>query len=164
MQRPTILLVLAAGALGAQGEIIQSFVELNGSQSVPSTGSPGVGFATVIVDTQTRDIQITGEFSGLLGLVFAAHIHGPADVGVNSPIVIHPLELVLSEDRHSGTFTLDDRLTRGQLDIFLDSRTYLNIHSSEFRDGEIRGQVVVPAPGALATIALGGLVATRRRR
>ena len=42
-------------------------------------------------------------------------------------------------------------------------KAYLNIHTSAFPGGEIRG-FLVPAPGAAAMLGLSGLVALRRRR
>ena len=64
----------------------------------------------------------------------------------------------------SGTFHASQRLSASQLSVILDSRSYLNIHTTAFLGGEIRGQIVVPAPGGLGVLALGGLVVTRRRR
>ncbi len=48
-----------------------------------------------------------------------------------------------------------------------EGRSYLNIHSSTFGGGEIRGFLVVPEPGTAALLALGGmgiLLATLRAR
>ena len=164
MQRPIILGVLAASAAISQAEVITlNHVVLDGFQTNPPTESPATGLATVIVDTETRDILIDGSFSGLLGTLTFGHIHGPADADQNSPIVIFPLDFV-TDDGHSGTFSLDAHLTQFQLGAFLDSRTYLNLHSSEFRDGEIRGQIVVPSPSGLGLLSVGAMFAVRRRR
>lgn len=164
MQRPIMLGILATSVALAHAEIITiDDVVLDGFQTIPATNSPAIGHAIVSVDTDTRDILINGTFSGMLGTVFGGHIHGPADADQNSPIVIFALDIV-SQDGHSGSFSLDARLTQFQLSAFLDSRTYLNLHSTEFRDGEIRGQIVVPAPSVAALLPLGGLMLTRRRR
>ena len=40
---------------------------------------------------------------------------------------------------------------------------YVNIHSSAFPGGEIRG-FLVPTPGTAMIVGLGGLLAARRRR
>ena len=46
-----------------------------------------------------------------------------------------------------------------------DGKAYFNVHTSSFAGGEIRGFFrIVPTPGSLGLMALGGLCAVRRRR
>jgi hypothetical protein len=48
---------------------------------------------------------------------------------------------------------------------FEEGRAYLNIHTTAFPGGEIRGFLIaVPAPATGAVLAMAGLVAARRRR
>lgn len=164
MQRPILLLLIGSSAFAAQGGIITTVVHLDGFQPVPPTGSTATGIATVTVDTDTRDISVQGSFSGLTSAVSAGHIHGPADAGQSSQVVILPLVLERDDDFLSGTFTVDARLSRGQFESYLESRTYINLHTASFPAGEIRGQIVVPSPGGLGVLALGGLIGLRRRR
>ena len=62
--------MVAALLLGqaAYGSVITYSAVLLGTSEVPSTGSPGTGQATVIINTlaQTMEVQVT--FSGLGGL------------------------------------------------------------------------------------------------
>src|ERR1035437_3164279 len=69
--------MVAALVLGqaAYGSVITYSAVLIGTSEVPSTGSPGTGQATVIINTlaQTMEVQVT--FSGLQGTTTASHIH-----------------------------------------------------------------------------------------
>jgi hypothetical protein len=65
----------------------------------------------------------------------------------------------------SGTLSGRGTFTLTQVAQFAQNLGYVNVHSSQFPGGEIRGQLIlIPAPGAAAVAGLGGLLATRRRR
>ena len=138
-------------------------IMLDGFQPVPPTGSLATGIASIEINTSTRDIHVEGSFEGLEGDVLFGHLHGPADFGQSSPLVIFALQID-GDFMRSGTFSADVRVNQFQFNAIMDSRTYLNIHSVAHPSGEIRGQVVVPAPSTLAGIMGFGLIATRRRR
>jgi CHRD domain len=138
-------------------------IGLDGFQPVPPTGSLATGTAIMTIDTDTRDIHVEGSFEGLGSNVLFGHLHGPADIGQISPIVIFAL-VIESDTLRSGTFHADARVNQFQFNAIMDSRTYLNIHSTDFQSGEIRGQVIIPAPGALGVLAGAGFIGLRRRR
>ena len=163
MYRTAVAVAVSLMSSGAVGEIITIDVGLDGSQPAPPTGSLATGIASVQIDTLTRDISVQGSFSGLEGDALFGHLHGPADFGHPSPIVIFPL-LIEGDFMRSGTFSADVRVSRFQFDVIMSSRSYLNIHSVAFPSGEIRGQVVIPAPAGLGVFAACGLIGTRRRR
>lgn len=164
MQRTVSCLMLALTSTLSVGEIITvSNIVLDGFQPVPPTGSLATGLATVMINTETRNITIDGTFEGLEGDVLIGHLHGPGGFGMNSPLIIIPMTIGGDFGR-SGTFHASQGVSQFQLNAILDSRSYINIHSFAYTEGEIRGQVVIPAPGAFGLIAMGGLIATRRRR
>jgi len=168
MQTPTMLAVLAlttsfASSVATAEIITIDNIVLDGFQPVPPTGSLATGLATVILDTDTRDITISGSFEGLEGDVFFGHLHGPADFGQPSSNILLPL-FIEGDFMRSGTFHAEERLSSFQMNAVLDSRSYLNIHSFEYPDGEIRGQIVVPAPSGIAVLGLGCIASIRRRR
>ena len=164
MQRPIICAVLAAAASIANAEIITvENIVLDGFQPVPPTGSLATGLASISINTETRDLTIEGTFSGLEGEVLFGHLHGPADPGQVGNLVFFSLEIE-GDFMDSGTFQISRRISLFHLSTILDSRSYINIHSTAYPGGEIRGQIFVPAPSSLGLLAIGGLIATRRRR
>jgi hypothetical protein len=62
-------------ALPAQAALLNFFVNLSGNNEVPPTGSPATGVASLTLDTLTNDLTGHIEFSGLVDITTAAHIH-----------------------------------------------------------------------------------------
>ncbi len=149
--------VLLAASASAQIKVYD--IALSGLEEVPPNASPATGTAHVEVNVATGFVDVTGTFDGLLGSVTGAHLHGLADYGQNAGILIG----FTTTGSTSGTFFGSGTLSPTNLQGLLDGLTYINVHSSVFPGGEIRGQVV-PAPASLALLGLGSLVAARRRR
>ncbi len=125
-----ITAVLAAAP--ASAETLAFKADLKGASEVPPTDSTATGTATVDVDTATKELKWTIQFSGLTGDATAAHFHGPATVGENAGPAVD-----ISGKIESGSATLTD----AQLADLQAGKLYINIHTAKFPDGEIRGQV-----------------------
>jgi len=113
-------------------------------------------------------VDLTGNFS-------AVHIHGSNGVGtVNFPAangssgVIHDLGANHTAGSSSNTGRVTGSVTLSALEAarLFDNELYLNIHSSTFGAGEIRGQLIaVPEPSSVLLIAaMFGAAGTIRRR
>ena len=124
--------MMAALATSASAEMVAYTAQLAGASEVPPNNSAGTGTAEVNVDTEKKEAAWTITFSGLSGDATAAHFHGPAAPGENAGPVID-----ISGKIESGTATLSD----AQLADLEAGRLYINIHTAQFPDGEIRGQV-----------------------
>lgn len=122
---------------------------LSGTQEVPSvlTNALGGAKAEIIGNTLT----VTGSFNGL-GSKFnpsvagGAHIHAQY-AGSNGPIIIR-LAANPSTDSLSGTFeAVKNKFTlrEGLKDSLISRRLYVNIHTRNFRGGEVRGQLLQDA-------------------
>ena len=122
-------------------------------------------------------LSLNGSFSGLTVNASAAHIHGPAAVGVNTGVIYGLGGTVIPLGATSGTISGSVNLiplgaggsyTVAQQTADLNnSLWYVNIHDSTFPGGEIRGQILpVPEPSTLVLTALGlgGLVIWKVRR
>jgi uncharacterized repeat protein (TIGR01451 family) len=108
------------------------FATLNGAQQVPPTNSTGTGTATLVLSADEKTARLSLNFSGLTSAQTDAHIHSPAAVGSNAA-VLFPLPLGQISD-----FKID--LTPTQAQDLKNGLFYVNVHTTTFPSGEIRGQ------------------------
>lgn len=156
---------------------------LEGQQEVPASASDalGVGSLTYFDDTQTFDLELVTDglsIDELLGVgpnSSPIHIH-MAPAGANGPIVVDLGLIADFVDEGFGilSFSVSGVPIGGPQGLVPDSdpllneaalfrsELYVNIHTSAFPGGAIRGQI--PAPATLAGPAFVGLMAARRRR
>lgn len=180
----TKLLLPAIFALSglAHASVLVTEANLDGPSESPPNASPGTGFATVTYDSVAHTLTVDVTFIGLLGTTTASHIHaatavagsGTAGVATQLPFFTG-FPLGVTSGSYSHTFDLSDAASLNSSFVTAnggtaagaeaalaaalgDGKAYLNIHSSVFGGGEIRGFLVpVPEPGAYALIAGLGL-------
>jgi hypothetical protein len=147
--------VVALAAVPAAADDFFFTATLDGLQEVGGGDPDGTGFATLHVnndDPANPFIDWTIEALNIDMPLIGAHIH-QADAGVNGPVVID----FSSQLEGAGLVDMD------LLNLIANpSGFYVNLHNDAFQGGAIRGQI--PAPGAAAVLALGGMIALRRRR
>jgi hypothetical protein len=169
---------------------------LSGAAESPANGSAGTGNATVIFDVAAHTMQILVAFSGLTGNTTASHIHcctaapflGNVGVATETP-TFSGFPLGVTAGSFSELYDLTDPATfnapflsahggstaAAEAALFAGleaGMAYLNIHTSAFGAGEIRGFLTEAAIGAVpepTTLLLAGLAvalmgATRRRQ
>ncbi len=129
-------IALAGTALPAFAEQLTLHAMLSGAEEVPANDSVGTGTVDATYDTDANTLTYTISYSGLTGEATAAHFHGPAPAGENAPPVV-PIDADLTSPI-SGEATLTDE----QETDLLAGMWYFNVHTVEYPDGEIRGQVL----------------------
>jgi len=119
----------------ARADQVKFKADLSAASEVPAVTSAGKGSATATLDTATKTLTWTVEYSGLSGPATAAHIHGPAAAGANAPVLIPFTGDLASPIKGSAT------LTDAQISDLDAGKMYVNIHTAANKPGEIRGQL-----------------------
>lgn len=182
--------LLACGL--AHGTVFQFTATLDGPSESPPNASAGIGTATFSYDSVLQTFSINTSFSGLTGNTTAAHIHaatatagtGTAGVatqtptfagfpaGVTSGSYSQTFDLTLSSSFNASFVTANGGTAAGAETALISAinagKAYLNIHTSAFPGGEIRGFLTpVPEPGetcAAVGAVLAGFAVFRRYR
>ncbi len=184
-----VLAVLMLSAI-AKADTLAFTATLTGSQEVPPTGSPGIGSALVTLDTVTNLLTVNVSFAGLGSPTIASHIHCCAPpgttamvattvptfpgfpLGVTTGTYLMTFDLTLASTYNPAFITAHGGTVAGAQAAFiaglLSGQTYLNIHTTQFPGGEIRGQLLqaVPEPATVLLLATGvmGIAGTLRKR
>ena len=123
---------------------------------VPPVVSSASGSATFVLDTTTQVLYYALHVAEIDNITMA-HIHAGA-AGVNGPVVQFLYDgspLFDPANPISGTI----QLTAMEASDLLSGDFYVNVHTSDFPGGEIRGQIAAAA-GTLLACDLGALAAT----
>ncbi len=185
MRGMIVLLVLVAAltlpASKSDAAPIEFVATLTGALEFPPSGSPGTGQARVVIDPVANTMHVDVTFSGLEAGTTASHIHccllSPLATGVNvgvaTTIPTFPgFPLGVTAGTYSHDFSLLDpasynpafitaeggtvALAEAALVAGIEAKeTYLNVHTTLFPGGEIRGFLVAPEPATLLLLSLG---------
>ncbi len=121
---------------------------MSGAQETPANSSTALGKLDVYYSKTTRTLNFSFEWSGLTGAVTAFHIHGLAPTGYStgvvqtlstSGIVRCSASSTTACGRYSGTMQVDGFVVKEQ--DLLNGMYYVNLHTSTYPGGEIRGQI-----------------------
>jgi len=152
-----------------KGQMMEFGSFLIGTEEVPAVNSSGAGAAFFSLSPDGKSLNFEVRVANTTGIIFA-HLHNAAE-GENGPVVV---TLIPAQDPSGlengvvveGMIKMED--LSGPLDGKMISdlvreinmgRIYVNIHTSSFPSGELRGQVsmVQPNNNDNFTIKLSGL-------
>jgi len=176
-------MLLASASLAHATTTVYS-ASLSGPNESPVNASPGVGTSTVTYDDVAHTLHVQVTFSGLTGTTTASHIHGPTAVagvstagvatttptfagfplGVTSGSYDNVLDLTLASSYNPSFVSANGGTTASAeaalIAAIVAGKAYLNVHSSTFPGGEIRGFLLAAVPTEVLT--WGGIKASRR--
>ena len=156
-----LLIVFCGASYVSSGQLY--WVSLSGPAEVPPNNSPGTGKALVTIDAAANTMRVQATFSGLVAGVTAAHIHAPTAVpfagtagvattlptfagfpsGVTFGTYDQTFNMLLASSYNPAYVTNNGGTTASAFAALRTAiaagRAYLNIHSSTFPGGEIRG-------------------------
>lgn len=141
-----LLMGLWSSAVMAQdpslsGPPIKFLAALSADEQSAPTESPGTGTVEFVLDRPTQELSWTMVFEDLTSTATGAHIHGPQTPGGNAGVLIDLAPEGLKSPV-TGSFVLND----GLLEYLLTGRMYVNIHSTKYPVGELRGQIMRQRP------------------
>jgi hypothetical protein len=138
MKRTAILLLLLA--LAAFPASAQSFTaQLSGANEFPGPGdADGSGFAVVTINGTTVNYTV---FTQGIGTPTLAHIHRGAAGTANPPVIDFNVNTLTGGSVSGVSQTLINEIVANP------SGFYVNVHTAEFPNGAIRGQLAATSTG-----------------
>ncbi|HEU4651546.1 MAG TPA: CHRD domain-containing protein [Croceibacterium sp.] len=182
---------LALPAAGAHAAVVVYEAALSGPNEAPPNASPGTGFTTVRYDDVAHTLRVQVTFSGLLANTTASHIHVLSDLsqptgpvftqtptfagfplGVQAGTYDNMFDLTQASSWNATVLNNTFAGNVGAMEAYFaqglqQGRAYLNVHTSQFPGGEIRGFLTpaIPEPATWALLLLGfGLAGGALRR
>ena len=171
---------VSAPTIRAQQEVFAA--TLTGPQESPPNVSTATGSATVTLDLALMTMRVQIDFTGLSSNTTAAHIHAPTTtaftgtagvatvvpafpgfpLGVTSGTSDSTLDLTQASSFNPAFVTANGGSVAASAAVLIGAieqgKSYLNIHTTNFGGGEIRGFLVaVPEPCTLGLLGIGGI-------
>ena len=131
--RTALLVLVAAMAAGTAHGSVTFEATIDGAQMVPPTASPATGTAVLVLNDAETEVAYSVTYSGLEGVETGAHFHN-AGPGQNGGIL---LTLPIGTPK-AGIWVV----TAHDVGELYAGRVYVNIHTTLYPGGEIRGNIV----------------------
>ena len=112
--------------------------KLTGDQETPAVSTSGYGVATFILNATRDTLCVSVTVRDLSSAITTAHIH-EGSYGLSGPPIID-LTPFISGNRINATLT-GGMITPQIVGALIARQFYINVHTSNFVNGEIRGQI-----------------------
>ena len=126
---------------GTEGPPITFSAALSADEQSAPTESPGSGIADFVLDRPTLRLDWSITYDNLTAEAVAAHAHGPQTPGGNAGVLFDLAASGMGSPLQ-GSRILND----GELEYLLTGRIYVNIHTTKYPAGELRGQIMRQRP------------------
>ena len=100
------------------------------------TYSPGVGRAEFVLERDTLKLSWTVTFKDLTTEPVGLHLHGPVPAEGTAPVMFD-----LASDTIRSPVAGEKILTEGEVAYLVQSLAYINLHTTQYPQGELRGPV-----------------------
>ena len=152
-----MMAALLIGAAAASAQVIVATATLGGGEETPTVLlSGGAGTAEVAIDPVAKEFAVTLRIFNIPTTTTAGHIHVGAK-GVGGPVAIDFPAIAGRLGDFVTTFRVGEASFRATPAIGINTiddviqavangNAYVNIHTTTFPAGEIRGQLVPKAP------------------
>ena len=131
----SFIFVILVSATAVRAETFYAY--LNGAQEVPAVSTSATGYARIRLNEAAGTINYTVVFRNFSSAQTASHIHAPAAIGSTTGVAIN----FGAVGGTSGTITGTASITPTQIAQLRAHLGYVNVHSTNNPNGEIRGQL-----------------------
>jgi hypothetical protein len=107
--------------------------KLTGAQVVPPTNSTATGLVILRQAVNRPFVSISLSLNGITNTQTEAHLHGPAAAGTNGPIIARWIPQFVDN--------FEVQLTNSNFINLAGGLLYVDVHTTNFPDGEIRAQL-----------------------
>lgn len=122
------------GSGEVRAQMAEFICDLDGAQPSTPVVTSAEGFGVFAIDTNTNELSYFISFSGLASAEMMTVIHGPANYGESGSA----LETLANGSPKVGVWSYPEELEKE----ILAGRMYVDVHTEDFPDGELRGQIV----------------------
>ena len=151
-----MMAALLIGTAAASAQVVVASATLGGGEETPILLSGAAGTAEVAIDTAAKEFAVTLRIFNIPTTTTAGHIH-VGSKGIAGPVVIDFPAIAGRLGDFVTTFRVGEASFRANAAIGINSiddviqavangNAYVNIHTTTFPGGEIRGQLVPKAP------------------
>ena len=151
-----MMAALLIGTAAASAQVVVASATLGGGDETPILLSGAAGTAEVAIDTTAKEFAVTLRIFNIPTTTTAGHIH-VGSKGIAGPVVIDFPAIAGRLGDFVTTFRVGEAAFRANAAIGINTiddviqavangNAYVNIHTTTFPGGEIRGQLVPKAP------------------
>jgi len=132
-------------AYAEDGPPIHFYADLSADEQSAYTESPGLGRVDFVLERATLRLSWTLTYDKLTSAPIGAGIHGPQTPGGNAGLLID-----MAPEGMANPLRGSAVLTDGQLEYLLTGRTYVNLRTTKYKAGELRGQIMREPPSRVS--------------
>ncbi len=123
------------------GPPISFYADLSADEQSAVTESPGIGRAEFVLERSTLNLTWKVTFQDTTSPATGVHIHGPQTPGGEAGIVVDLAPDGMTEIVEGSTV-----LSEGNMIYLVQDRLYVNLHTTRYPAGELRGHIKKQRP------------------